>query len=64
MVPQTERRTFCYFCAFDGLVVDSSSALFEELVALDTEIENLGTLDRQLDELLDNIVHNVRRGLR
>lgn len=53
-------RTFGDFDPFDGLVVDGSGALLDELVALDAEVEDLGTLDRHLDELLHDIMHDIR----
>ena len=56
-------RTLGDLDALDGFVVHSASALLDELVALEADVEDLGALDRELDELLHRGTDDVRRGL-
>ncbi len=56
-------RTFGDFDPFDGLVVHRAGALFDELVAFDTEIEDICALHAELDEPFHRDVDNVGRSL-
>ena len=56
-------RTFGDFDAFDGLVVHCAGALFNELVAFDTEIEDICVLHAELDEPFRRNIDNVGRSL-
>ena len=56
--------TLVHFNALNGFIVHRRGAGLDELVALDAQIDNLCTLNRQLDELLHHIVHDLRCGLR
>jgi hypothetical protein len=57
------RRTLVHFDALDSFVVHCSGASLDELVALDADIDNLCSFDGELDELLHDIVDDVRSGL-
>ena len=58
-VTRTLRRTD----ALHGLVVHATEPGLNELVTLEAQIQDLGALDGQLDELLLHLVHDIRRGL-
>jgi hypothetical protein len=56
-------RTFGDFDTLDRFVVHHAGALFDELVALDTEIEDIGALHSQVDEPFHRDVDDVSRSL-
>ena len=58
------RRTLRHLHALDGLVVHGTRALLDELVSLETDVEDLGALDAELDELLHRRIDDISRGLR
>lgn len=58
------RRTLWHLHTLDGFVVYRTCALLDELVSLETDVEDLGALDAKLDELLHRRIHDICRGLR
>jgi len=56
-------QTFGDFDTFDRLVVHCACALFDELVAFDTEIEDICALHAELNEPFHRDVDNVGRSL-
>lgn len=57
------QRTLGDLGAFKDFVVNGTSALLDELVALNADVEDLGALDAKLDELLHRGIDDVGRGL-
>lgn len=57
------RRTLGDLHTLHDLVIDTTSALFDELVSLDADVEDLGAFDAELDELLDRSIDNISCGL-
>lgn len=57
------RRTFGDFDPLDRFIVDGTGALFDELVAFDTKIEDIGALHGQVDEPFHRDIDDVSRCL-
>lgn len=57
-------RAFGDLDALDNLVVYTPSCLFEELVPLNTKIDDLCPLDREGDEFFHDIVYDISSRLR
>ena len=56
-------RTLGDLDALHRLVVDGGSAGFDELVALNAEIDHFSALDGELNELLGDIADDLSSGL-
>ena len=56
-------RTFEYFYTFNIFVVDRSSALFNEFIALDTEIDNFCAFHTEVDEFFRDLMDDFGRRL-
>lgn len=63
LLNRTVSRTLRCANALHGLVVHATETSLNELVTLEAQIQDLGTLDGQLNELLLHLVHDIRRGL-
>jgi len=55
--------TFRHPDSFDGFVVNCTSALLDELITLDAEIDNFCSLHAELNELFRDLMDDVRSGL-
>lgn len=54
-------RTFGYFYTLNTFIVNCSGALFKELIALDTKIDDLCAFYGETDEFLSDLMDDVGR---
>lgn len=60
---ENNRLTFRDLDSLDRLIVNSSSASLNKLVPFNTDIDDFGPLDRQLNQLFHHIADDVGSGL-
>jgi len=52
-------HTLIHLDTFDRLIENSTSALFEESIALRAKVNHFYTLDRQFNDFFDDIANNI-----
>jgi len=54
-----KRHTLIHLDTFDRLIENSTSAPFEESIALRAKVNHFYTLNRQFDDFFDDIANNI-----